>query len=56
MDEALRREQERQMALMNANRKEKNSELAREKLVKQIKLAEIQKKKAEDAARAMEMQ
>jgi len=56
MDEALSREQERQMALMRENQKNKNSDLAKEKMLKQIKLAEIQKKKAADAARAREMQ
>lgn len=56
MDEALRREQERQMTLMRANQKNKNSDLAKEKMLKQIKLAEIQKKKVTDAARARELQ
>lgn len=56
MDEALRREQERQMALMRTNQKNKNVDLAKEKMLKQIKLAEIQKKKFADATRAKEMQ
>lgn len=56
MDEALRREQERQMALMRTNQKNKNADLAKEKMLKQIKLAEIQKKKLADATRAKEMQ
>ena len=34
MDEALRREQERQMALMRANQKSKNADLAKEKMLK----------------------
>ena len=55
MDEALRREQERQMALMRTNQKNKNQDLAKEKMMKQIKLAEIQKKKTADAVRAREM-
>lgn len=54
MDEALRREQERQMALMRENQKNKNADLAKEKMLREIKLAEIQKKKAADAARARE--
>lgn len=56
MDETLTREHERQMALMRENQKNKNTDLAKEKMMKQIKLAEIQKKKAADAARAREMQ
>lgn len=56
MDEALRREQERQMALMRSNQKNKNADLAKDKMLKQIKLAEIQKKKLADAQRAKEMQ
>ena len=56
MDEALRREQERQMALMRTNQKNKNADLVKEKMLKQIKLAEIQKKKLADATRAKEMQ
>jgi len=55
MDEALRREQERQMALMRENQKNKNADLAKEKMLREIKLAEIQKKKAADAARAREL-
>lgn len=41
MDEALRREQERQMELMRTNQKNKNADLAKEKMLRQIKLAEI---------------
>ena len=41
MDEALRREQERQMELMRTNQKNKNGDLAKEKMLRQIKLAEI---------------
>jgi len=55
MDEALQREQERQLKLMRENQKAKNEGLARDKMLKQIKLAEIQKKKESDAARAREM-
>merc|ERR1712038_1643859 len=54
MDEALRREQERQMALMRENQKNKNADLAKEKMLREIKLAEIQKKKAADAADPLE--
>ena len=55
MDEALSREQERQLKLMRDNQKAKNEGLARDKMLKQIKLAEIQKKKESDAMRAREM-
>merc|ERR1712192_22042 len=55
MDEALRKEQERQMAVMRTNQREKNSDLAKDKMLKQLKLAEIQKKKVADAARAREI-
>lgn len=41
MDEVLRKEQERQMILMRSNQKNKNSDLAKDKMLKQIKLAEI---------------
>ena len=41
MDETLTREHERQMALMRENQKNKNTDLAKEKMMKQIKLAEI---------------
>jgi len=41
MDEALMREQERQMHLMRSNQKNKNQDLAKQKMLKQIKLAEI---------------
>lgn len=41
MDEVLRKEQERQMTLMRSNQKNKNSDLAKDKMLKQIKLAEI---------------
>jgi len=51
----LQREQERQMYLMRQNQKEKNADLVKEKMLKQIKLAEIQKKKSADAARAREL-
>ena len=43
------------MALMRSNQKNKNQDLAKQKMLKQIKLAEIQKKKAADAARAREL-
>lgn len=43
------------MALMRTNQKNKNQDLAKEKMMKQIKLAEIQKKKTADAVRAREM-
>jgi len=48
MDEAIQREQERQMALMRSKMSGKNEELAREKVTRAIKLAQIQKKKQED--------
>jgi len=41
---------------MRSNQKNKNADLAKEKMLKQIKLAEIQKKKMADAQRAKEMQ
>jgi len=40
---------------MRAKQREKNSDLNKDKMLKQIKLAEIQKKKVADAARAREI-
>ena len=55
MDEAIQREQERQMALMRSKMSGKNEKLAREKVTRAIKLAQIQKKKQEDLQKAKEM-
>lgn len=41
MDEAIQREQERQMSLMRSKMSGKNEELAREKVTRAIKLAQI---------------
>jgi len=43
MDEALRVEQERQMKMMSEKKTGKGKELARVKLERQLKMAEIQK-------------
>jgi len=43
------------MGLMREKQKHKSQDLAKEKMMKQIKLAEIQKKKNSDAARAREL-
>ena len=40
---------------MRENQKAKNEGLARDKMLKQIKLAEIQKRKESDASRARDM-
>merc|ERR1719210_3232538 len=56
MDQALQKEQDRQMAIMHDKQKHKNHDLAKQRMMKQLKLAEIQKKKTADAQRARELQ
>ena len=55
LEKVLKQEQDRQLANMRAKQREKNSDLNKDKIAKQIKLAEIQKKKVADAARAREI-
>lgn len=52
MDEVLVEEQTRQMAKMRERMKGRNANKAREQVVRQIKLAEIQKAKAQEAEQA----
>jgi len=52
MDEALRVEQERQMKMMREKKAGKGKKIASDKMLRQLKMAEIQKKKAEELERA----
>merc|ERR1719482_546633 len=52
IDSALAEEQKRQMANMKEHMKNRNQKLAQDKAIRQIKLAEIQKAKQEQAIAA----
>lgn len=52
MDDTLKKEQGRQMEKMRGEMKVRNSQITTDKTVRQIKLAELQKKKEQDLERA----
>lgn len=56
MDDALNTEQMRQLQLMRNRMKGRNAQLSQDKIVRQIKLAELQKVKQQELSKAQEYQ
>ena len=52
MDKALRVEQERQIKMMREKKAERGKKNAEERILRQIKMAQIQKQKAEELEKA----